>query len=45
VARIKLTYWALMSVLGALTLFLVAAAARLLRWRLDSDDPGAGSRG
>jgi hypothetical protein len=41
VTRIKLTYWALMSVLGALALFLVAGAARLLRWRLDDPDGGA----
>jgi hypothetical protein len=34
VTRINIAYWSLMSVLGALALFLVAAAARVLRWRL-----------
>ena len=38
--RIKLAYWALMSVLGALALFLVAAAARVARGRLGGSDPG-----
>ncbi len=36
--RISIAYWALVSVLGALGLFLVAAAARLLRWRIDDAD-------
>jgi hypothetical protein len=40
VNRVKLAYWALMSVLGALALFLLAAGARVLRWRLDR--PGGG---
>ena len=44
--RIKVVYWALMSVLGALTFFLLAAGARLLRWRLgDGDGPGGGGSG
>ena len=38
--RIRIAYWALVSVLGALTLFLVAAAARVLRWRLGDADAG-----
>jgi hypothetical protein len=42
VARIKLTYWALISVLGALTFFLVAAGARLLRWRLGGNEADGG---
>ena len=46
VKRIKLTYWALMSVLGALAFFLMAAGARVLRWRLDGpSDGGGGGRG
>jgi hypothetical protein len=42
VTRIKLAYWALMSVLGALAFFLVAAGARVLRWRLGGDEAGGG---
>jgi hypothetical protein len=42
VKRISLAYWALMSVLGALALFLVAAAARVLRGRLGEDDAPRG---
>jgi hypothetical protein len=47
VKRIKLAYWALMSVLGALAFFLLAAGARVLRWRLGGapDDAGGGGRG
>jgi hypothetical protein len=33
VGRIKLVYWALIAVLGALVVFLLSAAARLLRDR------------
>ena len=35
--RINIAYWSLMSVLGALALFLLAAAARVLRGRLDDE--------
>jgi hypothetical protein len=42
VKRISIAYWALMSVLGALTIFLVAAAARVLRGRLGDDDAARG---
>jgi hypothetical protein len=42
VNRVKLAYWALMSVLGALALFLLAAGARVLRWRLDRPGGGGG---
>ena len=42
VTRISIAYWALMSVLGALALFLVAAAARVLRGRLGDDDAARG---
>ena len=42
--RINIAYWALVSVLGALALFLVAAAARVLRWRVD-DNPRSGAGG
>jgi hypothetical protein len=45
VTRIKVVYWALMSVLGALTFFLLAAGARLLRWRLGGDKPDGGGPG
>ena len=41
-SRIKVVYWSLVSVLGALTFFLVAAGARLLRGRLDSGSAAAG---
>ena len=44
VTRINIAYWALVSVLGALALFLVAAAARVLRWRVD-DNPRSGAGG
>lgn len=40
--RVKLAYWALMSVLGALALFLLAAGARVLRSRLDRPGGGGG---
>jgi hypothetical protein len=43
VTRIKLVYWSLVSVLGALTFFLVAAGARMLRGRLDTGDAEGGS--
>jgi hypothetical protein len=46
VTRIKLAYWALMSVLGALAFFLLAAGARVLRWRLEGQGgAGGGGRG
>jgi hypothetical protein len=47
VTRIKLAYWALMSVLGALAFFLLAAGARVLRWRMGglTDSGGGGGRG
>jgi hypothetical protein len=45
VTRIKLAYWALMSVLGALAFFLLAAGARVLRWRLGGAPDGGGARG
>jgi hypothetical protein len=37
VKRVKIAYWALVSVLGALTFFLVAAGTRVLRWRMDRE--------
>jgi len=40
VGRVKLVYWALLAVLGALVIFLLSAAARLLRDR--SGDPPTG---
>jgi hypothetical protein len=43
VGRIKLVYWALIAVLGALVVFLLSAAARLLRDR--GDDAPAGGPG
>jgi hypothetical protein len=42
VKRVKLAYWALISVLGALAFFLLAAGARVLRWRLDRPGGGGG---
>ena len=42
VKRVKIAYWALISVLGALTFFLVAAGARVLRWRMDREDGASG---
>lgn len=39
VGRIKLTYWALIAVLAALTFFLLAAGARVLRRRRNGDAP------
>jgi hypothetical protein len=42
-SRLKVVYWSLVSVLGALTFFLIAAGARLLRGRLDAGDAGGGS--
>jgi hypothetical protein len=43
VNRIKIVYWSLVSVLGALTFFLTAAGARALRGRLEK--PAGRSRG
>ncbi|HSI30641.1 MAG TPA: hypothetical protein VK951_04855 [Miltoncostaeaceae bacterium] len=40
--RVKIAYWALISVLGALTFFLVAAGARVLRWRMDREGGASG---
>jgi hypothetical protein len=37
--RVKIAYWALVSVLGALIFFLLAAGARLLRGRLGGGSP------
>ena len=42
VKRVKIAYWALISVLGALTFFLVAAGARVLRWRMDREGGASG---
>jgi hypothetical protein len=39
VGRVKIIYWALVAVLAALTLFLLAAAARVLRRRRNGDAP------
>jgi hypothetical protein len=39
VGRVKIVYWALIAVLGALVVFLLSAAARLLRDRQASDPP------
>jgi len=43
VERVKIMYWALVSVLGALAFFLLAAGARLLRGRLGGGTPTPGS--
>ena len=44
VGRVKLVYWVLIAVLGALVVFLLSAAARLLRGQgadATAADPGA----
>jgi hypothetical protein len=42
--RMKIAYWVLISVLGALALFLLAAGVRVLRGRLGAPSDAGGGR-